>query len=82
MCIGGTEGTDIQGVCVSGGLKVRIYRVCVYRGTEGTTIQGVCVSGGLKVRIHRVCVYREDCRYGYTGCVCIGGNEGTNQNRH
>ena len=38
MCIGGTEGTDIQGVGVS-------------RGTEGTDIQGVCVSGELKVRI-------------------------------
>ena len=45
MCIGGTEGTDIQGVCV-------------YRGTEGTDIQGVCVSGELKVRIYRVRVYR------------------------
>ena len=28
----GTEGTDIQGVCVSG-------------GTEGMDIQGACVSG-------------------------------------
>jgi len=34
-----------QGACVSGGLKVRIYRVRVYRGTEGTDIQGACVSG-------------------------------------
>jgi len=40
--IGGTEGRDIQVVCVSG-------------GTEGTDIQGVC-TGGLKVLIYRVCV--------------------------
>jgi len=45
VCIGGNEGTDIEGVSVSGELKVRIYRVCVYRGTEGSDIQGVCVSG-------------------------------------
>jgi len=52
-------------VCVSGELKVRIYRVCVcIGGTEGTDIQGVCVSGELKVRIYRV-------------CLCIGGTEGT-----
>ena len=41
----GTEGTDLQGACVSGGLKVQIYRVRVYRGIEGTDIQGACVSG-------------------------------------
>ena len=45
MCIGGTEGTDIQGVCI-GELKVRIYRVRVYGGTEDTDIQGgVCIGG-------------------------------------
>ena len=70
----GTEGTDMQGACVSGGLKVRIYRVRVYRrnlrcgytgcvcigGSDGADIQGLCVSGQLKVRIYRVCVYRGD----------------------
>jgi len=36
VCIGGTEGTDIQGVCI-GEMKVRIYRVCLcIGGTEGT----------------------------------------------
>jgi len=50
VCIGGTEGTDIQGVCVLGGLKVRIYRVGVYRGE-------------LKVRIYRVYVYRGNLKY-------------------
>ena len=49
MCNGGTEGTHIQGECLSGRLKVRISRVCVYWGTEGTDIQGACVSGELKV---------------------------------
>ena len=57
MFIGGTEGTDIQGVCI-GELKIRIYRLCVYRGTEDADIQGACVSGELKVCIYRVCVYR------------------------
>jgi len=58
VCIGGTEGTDIQSACVSEELKVRIYRVCVYRGIEGADIQVACVSEGLKVRIYRVCVHR------------------------
>jgi len=71
VCIGGTKGADIQGVCASGEMKVRIYRVRVYRGTKGTDIQsvciggtegadiqGACVSGGLKVRIYRMRVYR------------------------
>ena len=74
MCIGwGNEGTDTLSACVSGELKygytgcvyigelkVRIYRVCVYRDTEGMDIQSACVSGELKVRIYRVPVYRGD----------------------
>ena len=35
MCVGGTEGSDIQSVCVSG-------------GTEGTDIKGACVSGDFR----------------------------------
>jgi len=58
VCIGGIEVTDIQSACVSGELKVRIYRVRVYRGTKGTDIQSACVSEEFKVRIYRVCVYR------------------------
>ena len=62
MCvyIEGTEGTDIQVVCVSGGLKVRIYRMCVYRGTKGTDTQGVCIGGTEGKDIECVCVYRGD----------------------
>ena len=55
VCVSGTEGMDIQGVCI-GGLKVRIYRVRVYRGTEGTDIQSVCVSGTEGTDIQGVCV--------------------------
>jgi len=73
---GGMHSLKRQGACVSEGLRVRIYRVCVcvciggtegtdiqdvcIGGTEGTDIQGACVSGGLKVRIYRVRVYRGD----------------------
>ena len=40
-----------------GGLKVRIYRVCVYRGTEGMDIQCVCVYRGTEgMDIQGVCV--------------------------
>jgi len=60
VCIGGTEGTDIQGACVLGDWRYG-YTGCVcIGGTEGTDIQSACVSGGLKVRIYRVCVYRGD----------------------
>jgi len=42
-------------VCI-GGLKVRIYRVRVYRGTEVTGIQGACVSGTEGTDIQGACV--------------------------
>jgi len=60
VCIGATEGADIQSACVSGGNEgTDIQGACV-SGTKGTNIQGTCVSGGLKVRIYRVRVYRGD----------------------
>ena len=70
---GGMHSLKRQGACVSGELKVRIYRVCVYRGNWRYGYTGcVCVSGELKVRIYRVCVSGK-WRYGYTGCVCVSG---------
>jgi len=46
-------------------------------GKQSFTRQVRVYGGGLKVRIYRVCVYRGNWRYGFTGCVCIGGTEGT-----
>jgi len=60
MCIGGTEGTDIQGVCVSGDFRYGYTGCMCIGGTEGTDVQGVCESEELKVRIYRVYVYRGD----------------------
>jgi len=58
-------------VCI-GELKVRIYRVRVYRGTKSTDIQSVSIGGTEGTDTLSACVSGE-LRYGYTG-ACISGN--------